>query len=340
MDAAIRAAMLEALRLAAQGLRADPNPRVGAVVLDPEGRVAGRGWHAGAGTPHAEILALRAAGPAARGGTAVVTLEPCRHTGRTGPCTEALIDAGIARVVFGQSDPTALAGGGARHLRDAGIDVVGGLLCDEARALNAEWTAAMVLGRPLVTWKFAATLDGRCAAADGSSQWITGPAARADVHAQRAEYAAIVVGTGTVLADDPQLTARRPDGSLRERQPLRVVVGHRPVPAGARVLDENAPTLVVPTHDPHSVLETLWDKGIRRVWLEGGATLAAAFLAADLVDDVVAYVAPAFLGSGAAAVGDFGADTIAGIARFDLVDVAVLGGDVRILAKPSRAGGR
>lgn len=337
---AIRDAMQVALRLAASGPLADPNPRVGAVVLDAEGRQVGQGWHAGAGTPHAEIVALAAAGFRARGGTAVITLEPCRHTGRTGPCTQALLDAGVARVVFGQADPSTLAGGGARMLREAGLDVVGGLLADAAAALNAEWTAAMRLGRPLVTWKFAATLDGRSAAADGSSRWITGPAARADVHERRAGYAAILVGTGTVLADDPQLTARYPDGSLRESQPLRVVVGHRPVPTGARVLDETAPTLLLPTRDPDVVLDTLWDKGIRRVWLEGGPIVAAAFLAAGLVDDVVAYLAPALLGAGPAAVGGLGIQTIDQATRLELLDVAVLGGDVRVLARPTSVAGR
>lgn len=225
-------------------------------------------------------------------------------------------------------------------LREAGLDVVGGLLADAAAALNAEWTAAMRLGRPLVTWKFAATLDGRSAAADGSSRWITGPAARADVHERRAGYAAILVGTGTVLADDPQLTARYPDGSLRESQPLRVVVGHRPVPTGARVLDETAPTLLLPTRDPDVVLDTLWDKGIRRVWLEGGPIVAAAFLAAGLVDDVVAYLAPALLGAGPAAVGGLGIQTIDQATRLELLDVAVLGGDVRVLARPTSVAGR
>ena len=202
-----------ALELAVLGPQADPNPRVGAVIVDRDGAVVGEGHHRGAGTPHAEVDALARAGERARGGTAYVSLEPCNHTGRTGPCARALLDAGVARVVHAQSDPGALTGGGADTLRAAGVEVVGGVLKDEALALNRAWTFAIVHGRPMVTWKFAATLDGRSAAADGSSAWITGPLARADVHDLRAECDAVLVGTGTVLADDPHLTVRHADGT-------------------------------------------------------------------------------------------------------------------------------
>ena len=246
-----------ALELAVLGPQADPNPRVGAVIVDRDGAVVGEGHHRGAGTPHAEVDALARAGERARGGTAYVSLEPCNHTGRTGPCARALLDAGVARVVHAQSDPGALAGGGADTLRAAGVEVVGGVLEDEALALNRAWTFAIVHGRPMVTWKFAATLDGRSAAADGSSAWITGPLARADVHDLRAECDAVLVGTGTVLADDPHLTVRHADGTLRGRQPLRVVMGLRPPPPTARVLDAAAPTLVLPTRDPAEALAAL-----------------------------------------------------------------------------------
>ncbi len=248
------AAMRRALELAAShGVPEGPNPRVGCVLLDPSGRTVAEGFHRGAGTPHAEIAALRAAGVAARGATAVVTLEPCNHSGRTGPCAAALVGAGVARVVYGQADVNPVAAGGAQALRSGGVDVEGGLLAAESAALNPVWTFAVERGRPMVTWKTAGSLDGRAAAADGTSRWITGALARADVHALRATVDALVVGTGTVLVDDPRLTARRggsdgPDLPAAE-QPLRVVVGHRPVPPGARVLDDAAPTLLLTTHD-------------------------------------------------------------------------------------------
>ncbi len=326
-----------ALAEAARGPSPDPNPRVGAVVTNGTGAVVGAGFHAGAGTPHAEVMALAdasAAGADVRGGTAYVSLEPCAHTGRTGPCAEALLAAGIARVVFAQSDPTDLARGGADVLRAGGVTVVGGVLADEAQALNAMWTRSQRLGRPVVTWKLATTLDGRAAAADGSSRWITGPQARADVHDLRSTCDAVVVGTGTVLADDPHLTTRWPDGSLRDRQPLRVVVGERDLPPGAAVEDAEAPSLHLRTRAPLVVVETLWDKGIRHILLEGGPTLAAAFLSAGLVDDVVAYVAPVLLGAGPRTVADLGITTIDAALRLEPIDVTVLGPDVRVTARP------
>ena len=321
-----------ALELAVLGPQADPNPRVGAVIVDRDGAVVGEGHHRGAGTPHAEVDALAGAGERARGGTAYVSLEPCNHTGRTGPCARALLDAGVARVVHAQYDPGALTGGGADTLRAAGVEVLGGVLKDEALAVNRAWTFAIVHGRPMVTWKFAATLDGRSAAADGSSAWITGPLARADVHDLRAECDALLVGTGTVLADDPHLTVRHTDGTLRGRQPLRVVMGLRPLPPTARVLDAAAPTLLLPTRDPAEVLAELFGREIRHVWLEGGPTLAAAFLRAGLVDEVVTYLAPALLGSGPAAVGDLGIPSIDRTLRLTVRDVRTLGPDLRIRA--------
>ncbi len=329
-----------ALALAARGPLGDPNPRVGAVVTDAYGAVVGQGFHAGAGTAHAEVVALSEAGEMARGGAAYVTLEPCAHTGRTGPCTDALLVSGIARVFYAQADPTPVAGGGAERLRDAGVDVLGGVLAGEAEALNSAWTFAHRHGRPMVTWKLATTLDGRAAATDGTSRWITGEAARADVHDLRASCEAVLVGTGTALADDASLTARHPDGSLRARQPLRVVMGRRSLPAGATLLDESAPTLHLTTHDPRLALQALWDKGIRHVLLEGGPTLAAAFLRAGVVDEVVAYVAPVLLGAGHPTVGDLGITTIDSALRLEPVDVTVLGADVRIWARVATASPR
>lgn len=330
-------AMRLALKAAARGPLGDPNPRVGAVITAVDGTVVGVGHHRGAGTRHAEVAALDEAGERARRGTAYVTLEPCDHVGRTGPCSRALVAAGVARVVYAQPDPNPTAAGGAHTLRAAGVAVEQGLFEADARALNAAWSAAMELGRPFVTWKFAASLDGRSAAADGTSQWITGPAARADVHARRAECGAIVVGTGTALADDPRLTVRDAAGRLVGRQPLRVVVGRRDLPPTARVLDGDAPTLQVRTHDPEAALAALHERGIRHVWLEGGPTLAAAFLRADAVDEVLAYVAPVLLGAGPAAVGDLGVGTLAAAYRLRLAQAEAVGDDVRLTLRPARA---
>ncbi len=334
-DTAATAWMRRALQLAASGPWPDPNPRVGCVVVAADGTVVGEGHHHGAGTPHAEIEALRAAGAAARGATAYVTLEPCSHTGRTGPCADALVEAGVARVVFAQSDPNPDASGGAERLHAGGVHVTGGVLADEAAALNDRWARSVALGRPLVTWKVATTLDGRSAATDGTSQWITGEAARADVHLLRATRDAVLVGTGTVLTDDPRLTVRTPDGSVLDHQPVRAVMGRRDVPATARLHEAPGEVVHLSTQDPREALDLLWHKGVRDVWLEGGPTLAAAFLRAGLVDDVYAYVAPALLGAGRAAVADLGIASISDVRRLQLVDVTVVGGDVRIHAVPT-----
>ncbi|MEB0267804.1 bifunctional diaminohydroxyphosphoribosylaminopyrimidine deaminase/5-amino-6-(5-phosphoribosylamino)uracil reductase RibD, partial [Cryobacterium sp. 10I5] len=206
--------MRRALSLAANGPATGPNPRVGCLIVDADGTVLAEGWHRGAGTAHAEVDALaHLPAGAARGATAIVTLEPCNHTGRTGPCSVALIEAGVNRVVYAVSDPGHASSGGAERLRAAGVEVVGGVLAVEAEAFLADWLVAARLGRPFVTLKWASSLDGRAAAADGSSRWITGIDARLDVHRRRAGSDAILVGTGTVLADDPALTARADDGN-------------------------------------------------------------------------------------------------------------------------------
>jgi diaminohydroxyphosphoribosylaminopyrimidine deaminase/5-amino-6-(5-phosphoribosylamino)uracil reductase len=332
------AAMSRALDHAALGPAHGPNPRVGCVVLDRGGAIVGEGHHRGAGTPHAEVVALAAAGAATRSGTAVVTLEPCNHTGRTGPCTQALIAAGIARVVIAGPDPNPDAAGGAQVLRAAGVDVEVGVLSVQSAALNRRWLFAVGAGRPFVTWKYAATLDGRSAAADGSSQWITGPVARADVQARRAEADAIMVGTGTVLADDPWLTVRDAAGRLAARQPLRVVLGRTPIPATARVRDGAAETLLLAVRDPAEALAALHALQVRHVWLEGGPRLAAAFLRAGLVDEILGYIAPALLGAGLPVVGDLGVTTIGGTHRLELIDVHRLGDDLLMVAAPRRPG--
>ncbi|MGV1005503.1 MAG: bifunctional diaminohydroxyphosphoribosylaminopyrimidine deaminase/5-amino-6-(5-phosphoribosylamino)uracil reductase RibD [Candidatus Nanopelagicales bacterium] len=330
-------ALAEALALAqTPGVPLAPNPRVGCVLLHPDGAVIASGFHRGAGTPHAEVAALaaaREAGEAVTGATAVVTLEPCNHTGRTGPCAQALIEAGIGRVVFAQADPNPVAAGGAERLRAAGVEVVGGVRADAAEAVNEAWTFAVTHGRPLVTWKVAATLDGRIAAADGSSRWITSEAARAQVHELRSRVQAVVVGTGTALIDDPSLTARTPAGDLLAVQPLRVVVGRRVIPPTARLRDGGADLLVMATHDPHDVLRELHRREVRHALLEGGPRLAAAFVQAALIDRVTWYVAPALLGAGKAAVDGFGVADIGGIRRLEIRTVEQVGPDLRIDAR-------
>ena len=327
--------MRRAIELAARGIGSThPNPVVGCVITSREGHPVGEGFHAVAGGPHAEVVALRMAGDRARGGTAYVTLEPCNHTGRTGPCADALIEAGIARVLYAVPDPNQQAAGGAEKLRSKNLVVQQGMLQQEADEVNQVWLHSVRAGRPFVTWKFATTLDGRSAAPDRSSRWITGELARADVHRKRAECDAIAVGTQTVLDDDPELTVRDQLDRPVQRQPLRVVVGDRDIPPTARVRNDRAETLLLPTHDPAEVLRQLDDRQIRHLWLEGGPTLAAAFLRARLVDQIVAYVAPAVLGSGFSAIGDLGAESIDHLRRFHLADVTRLGDDVRLILTP------
>lgn len=335
------AALLHAVELARRGPAAGPNPRVGCVLLSATGETLAEGWHRGAGTLHAEAAALEQVPDSRRealvGGTAVVSLEPCRHVGRTPACAQALADAGVARVVYGVADPHPDAGGGAAYLAARGVEAV---LATSAGARAAAdllepWLAAVARGRPWVVGKTAATLDGRVAAADGTSRWITSRRAREHAHRVRTTMDAVVVGTGTVLADDPALTARLPDGTLAEHQPLRVVVGHRPIPAGARLHGTGARVLHERTRDLGEVLTRLAALEVRTVLLEGGPTLLTAALAAGLVDELHAYVAPVLLGSGRSAVGDLGIRTLADARRWRLRTCEVLGEDVHLVLRPA-----
>lgn len=299
-----------------------PNPPVGCVLVSASGELIATGATSPAGGPHAEINALRQAGARARGATAVVTLEPCNHTGRTGPCARALVEAGVDRVVYFTADPNKTAAGGAVYLRDHGVEV--DFQPVRVAALRP-WLRSVRHSRPSVTLKFASTLDGFTAAADGTSKWITGGAAREQVHEDRAKIDAIIVGTGTAIADDPSLTARFPDGTLRQHQPRRVVIGSRKVPEGnlSRLGYEQYAT-------PHEALDALWDTGARDVLVEGGATLAASFLELDLVDAVQAYIAPALLGAGRGVLDRAVAGTIADAYRFRTTFVRPVGNDVFI----------
>lgn len=316
--------------LALQGPAHGPNPRVGCVIVR-DGAVLAEGYHRGAGTPHAEAAALAGArerGVDVSGATAYVSLEPCAHTGRTPPCADALADAHVGSVVYAVEDPNPQAAGGAEVLRGRGIPTT--FQPDAAaRAVNRRWLVAMSRSRPYVIAKWASTLDGRTAAADGTSFWITGEAARDHAHGVRASVDAIVVGTGTVAVDDPSLSAR-PAGDDSGHQPLRMVVGDRDT-SGAKVWRDDR-GVAVAGHDPAEVLRAAWDKDCRVVLLEGGSTLTTAFLAAGLVDEIHAYIAPAILGSGTTAVGDLGIDTMAGALRGGGVTSTPLGVDTLITA--------
>ncbi|WP_374107695.1 bifunctional diaminohydroxyphosphoribosylaminopyrimidine deaminase/5-amino-6-(5-phosphoribosylamino)uracil reductase RibD [Leifsonia poae] len=327
--------MRTAIELAHNGPAGGVNPRVGCVILDPDGTVIAEGWHRGVGTAHAEVDALsKLAESGARGATAVVTLEPCNHTGHTGPCSEALIAAGVTRVVYAVSDPGHASGGGAARLRAAGVEVIDGVQADEVEDFLEDWLTAARLGRPRITVKWASSLDGRAAAADGTSRWITGAAARQRVHEQRKASDAIVVGTGTVLADDPSLTARGDAGELLATQPTPVVVGMRAIPKDAAVFRHPHPVLFEGTHDVAEVVRDLHARGFRRVYVEGGPTLASAFIAAGLVDEYAIYLAPTLLGGSRLALGDIGVGTIGEQRRLRIRSVENLGVDLFVSAVP------
>ena len=333
-------AMRRALALAERGASSVlPNPVVGCVLLDANGWTVGEGWHERYGEAHAEVNALRQAGARAGGATAIVTLEPCNHTGRTGPCAQALIAAGVARVVIANRDPSETAAGGAETLRAAGIEVVTGVLADEAAEVNRVWLTGVRTTRPFVTFKTGMTLDGRVAAPDGTSRWITSADARADVHRLRRRVDTMLVGSGTVLADDPLLTVRDEDGRPLLRQPLRVVADSAGrTPLDARVRNDDAETWIATAAevgggarlDLSHLLTMLWVRGRRHVLLEGGPRLAAAFFDAGLIDEVIAYVAPTVLGAGRPAVDGGAARTLTDAHPFELRDVARIGPDVRL----------
>jgi diaminohydroxyphosphoribosylaminopyrimidine deaminase / 5-amino-6-(5-phosphoribosylamino)uracil reductase len=332
---AVATAMRRAIELATQGPAKGVNPRVGCVILSSRGEVLAEGWHRGAGTAHAEVDALSKLAPGeARGATVVVTLEPCNHTGRTGPCALALIEAQVARVVYAVGDPGDNSAGGADRLRAAGIEVETEMLTDETEAFLGDWLFAARHRRPRVSVKWAASLDGRAAASDGSSQWITGPVARADVHRRRAAADAIAVGTGTVFADDPALTARAPGGEFFDSQPVPVVFGRRPVPEDAAVTRHPHAPILLEGADLAGDLRELQQRGIRSLFIEGGPTLASAFLAAGLVDELLVYMAPALLGGPRLAIGDLGVASIAEALRFDFAGVERLGDDLLVVAHP------
>jgi diaminohydroxyphosphoribosylaminopyrimidine deaminase/5-amino-6-(5-phosphoribosylamino)uracil reductase len=331
--------MRHAFDLASRGPSTGENPQVGCVLLNARGAIVAEGWHRGVGTAHAEVDALGKlptvdGHPDAHGLTAIVTLEPCNHTGRTGPCSVALLAAGIARVYYATSDPGPLARGGAERLVEGGVTVTGGLLRAEGEEFQHEWLTAARLRRPYVTLKWASTLDGRAAAADGTSQWITGAAARQRVHEQREASDAILVGTGTALADDPSLTARGDAGELLPHQPIAVVLGERALPADAKLRSHPGGFLGLAHHDLGAAMSALFERGIRRLYVEGGPTLESALIAAGLVDEYAIYLAPALLGGDQLAVRDIGVASMPEIRRLEIRRVEQLGNDLLVIARP------
>lgn len=338
-NSAYDALMRRALELAARGPRHGVNPQVGCVVIDPSGTVIAEGWHRGSGTDHAEIDALKKlSAEQIPSSTFIVTLEPCNHTGKTGPCAQALIDAGVQRVVFGAQDPGVESAGGTQRLENAGIDVIGGVLEHEVESFLAEWMTNVRLGRPHVTVKWASSLDGRTAAQDGTSQWISGPESRARVHQQRSDAQAIVVGTGTVIADNPSLTARHVDGGLYADQPIPVVIGTRAIPSSSQILSHPHSSIVLETHDLEKAMSELFEQGIRSVFVEGGPTLASAFITAGLVDRFYIYLAPLLLGGDKLALSEIGVSTLSEQVSLEISSVEQLGSDVFITAYRSTSG--
>jgi len=336
-------AMEHALQAALEGPRG-ANPLVGAVVVGPDGRELVTGYHRGAGTAHAEADAIAraaAVGLDLSGCTMVVTLEPCNHVGRTGPCTEAIIAAGITDVVYAVDDPHDPAAGGAATLRAAGVRVRSGLGADEALDLNRQWFEAVAAKRPFVTLHIAQTLDARIAAEDGTSQWISSPESLADNHGIRSRIDAILVGTQTVLVDNPRLTARDTEGNPAPKQPVRAVMGLRGIPEDAAIHGDDGLAVHLPTRDPREALSMLYDAGTRHVMVEGGSSILSSFLAAGLVDELIVYLAPTLLGSGTPSLNGLGITSLPDAQQWewdpsDGGAVRMLGRDLRLHLRPQR----
>jgi diaminohydroxyphosphoribosylaminopyrimidine deaminase/5-amino-6-(5-phosphoribosylamino)uracil reductase len=301
-----------------------PNPNVAAVILDEYGEIIAAGSHNRQISPdHAEVLALRMAGPLASGATMVVSLEPCAHTGVTGPCTQAIIDAGIARVIYAVKDPNPIAAGGAEVLTAAGIEVIY-RQSPELEYIQRAWLSKVANQRPLMIWKVATTLDGKIAAADSTSQWISCEESRADVQLLRAQSDAILIGTNTAIVDNPHLVPRGHDG-----RPVRIICGEQEVPASHKVFDDQARTIVVASKDLSALTKVLVDEGFNQVLIEAGPTFGSALLAAGMVDEIVIYQAPKILGAGKSFIADLGITTLEDHIGLELISVEKMGSDVK-----------
>ena len=309
------------------------NPIVGALVVDSAGKIIGEGFHKSG--PHAEVVALEQAGQLAKDATLYVTLEPCNHHGKTGPCAEAIIKAGIAKVVYAVSDPSAIASGGAKTLTTAGIEVELNSEVTEIAYFNRAWLHKIKNNRPYFIWKIATTLDGRTAAIDGSSKWITGPESRAEVSQLRSESSAILIGTATALADNPNLIPRDLKKS-EQKNPVRIVMGLREIPSDFNLHNEAAETIFLRSHDFSELLKLCAERDFNQVFVESGSELGTALLKAGLIDELIIFQAASLLGSGLSFIGDLGATNINQKMDFLIRDVAQFGNDLMITLTKER----
>jgi diaminohydroxyphosphoribosylaminopyrimidine deaminase / 5-amino-6-(5-phosphoribosylamino)uracil reductase len=323
-------AMQRAIALSEKGLgKCAPNPIVGALILDASGKIVSEGFHDRMSSKdHAEVVAIASAGNLAKGATMVVTLEPCNHIGSTGPCTQAIIDSGISTVVFAVSDPNVVAAGGADALRTTGIKVVDGVLAREAAYANRAWLTKIQKSRPYFVWKVATTLDAKIAASDGTSKWISNEVSRSDVQRLRRESDAILVGTNTVIVDNPHLIPRG-EFSGFSSNPIRIIFGVGNVPADSKVFDSAAETVQIKSRDLSELVSKLNELNVNQVFVEAGTTLASVMVAGGLLDELVIYQAPALLGSGKPFFADDSVSTIEDQMRLEHISTEVLAGDVK-----------
>jgi diaminohydroxyphosphoribosylaminopyrimidine deaminase/5-amino-6-(5-phosphoribosylamino)uracil reductase len=318
------AAMAHAIECARLGLgKTFPNPIVGAVITTAIGELISEGFHQGG--DHAEVIALNAAKEIPTGSILYVTLEPCNHHGKTPPCVDAIIKSGIKRVVYAVSDPNPAAAGGAERLRAAGIEVQSGIGEEEARLVNRAWLTKMELGRPHITWKIASTMDGKVAASDGSSKWITGELARTDVAQMRSQVDAIVTSTSTVIADDPLMTSKG-----FGKDPVRIVMGTTEIKAVAQIFNDLAETVLVKSRNLKELITLANERGFNQLLIESGPTFGTALLRENLIDEIVLFQAPTLFGSGTPAIGDLGITNISGRLDFEISDVEMFGSDLKI----------
>ncbi len=318
------AAMAHAIECARLGLgKTFPNPIVGAVITTATGELISEGFHQGG--DHAEVIALNAAKEIPAGSILYVTLEPCNHHGKTPPCVDAIIKSGIKKVLYAVADPNPAAAGGAERLRAAGIEVQSGIGEEGASLVNRAWLTKMELGRPHITWKIASTMDGKVAASDGSSKWITGELARTDVAQMRSQVDAIVTSTSTVIADDPLMTSKG-----FGKDPVRIVMGTSEIKAGAQIFNDSAETVLVKSRNLKELITLANERGFNQLLIESGPTFGTALLREDLVDEIVLFQAPTLFGSGKPAVGDLGITNISGRIDFEISDVEMFGSDLKI----------
>jgi diaminohydroxyphosphoribosylaminopyrimidine deaminase/5-amino-6-(5-phosphoribosylamino)uracil reductase len=318
------AAMARAIDCARLGLgKTFPNPIVGAVITSAAGEVLSEGFHQGG--DHAEVIALNAVMEIPAGSIIYISLEPCNHHGKTPPCVDAIIDSGIKKVVYAVSDPNPIATGGAERLRAAGIEVESGIGEEQARLENRAWLTKIELGRPRITWKIASTMDGKVAASDGTSKWITGDLARTDVAQMRSQVDGIVTSTATVIADDPLLTSKG-----FGKNPVRIVMGETELSAKMQISNDAAETVLIKSRNFDDLLSLAEERGFNELLIESGPTFGTALLHANLVDEIVLFQAPTLLGSGTPSIGDLGITNISGRLDFEISDVEVIGSDLKV----------